>query len=47
MKYGSRKDAHAKTTAPNFCRAVKRAGADIIVTYAALEVGEPLKKQEV
>ena len=47
MKYGSRGDAHAKTTAPNFCRAVKRAGADLIATYAALEVAEPLKKQEV
>jgi delta-aminolevulinic acid dehydratase/porphobilinogen synthase len=47
MKYGPREDAHAKTTAPEFCRAAKRAGADFIATYAALEVGELLKKQEV
>jgi delta-aminolevulinic acid dehydratase/porphobilinogen synthase len=46
MKQGRREDAHAKTTAP-FCRAAKRAGADFIATYAALEVGELLKKQEV
>ena len=47
MKYGPREDAHAKTTAPEFCRAAKRAGADFIATYAALEVDELLKKQEV
>jgi delta-aminolevulinic acid dehydratase/porphobilinogen synthase len=47
MKYGPREDAHAKTTAPEFSRAAKRAGADFTATYAALEVGELLKKQEV
>ena len=47
MKFGPREDAHAKTTAPGFCRAAKRARADFIATYAALEVGELLKKQEV
>jgi delta-aminolevulinic acid dehydratase/porphobilinogen synthase len=47
MKYGPREDAHAKITAPEFCRAAKRAGADFIATYAALEVAELLKKQEV
>ena len=47
MKYGLREDAHAKTTAPEFSRAAKRAGADFTATYAALELGELLKKQEV
>jgi hypothetical protein len=46
MKYGRREDAHAKTTAP-FCRAAKRGGADFMATYAAQEVDEQLKKQEV
>jgi hypothetical protein len=47
MKYGPREDARAKITAPDFRRADKRAGADFIATYAALEVGELLKKQAV
>lgn len=32
MKYGPREDAHAKTTAPEFCRGAKRADADFIAT---------------
>ena len=47
LKYGPREDAHAKATAPEFCPAAKRAGADFIAIYAALAAGELLKKQEV
>jgi hypothetical protein len=47
MKYGPTEDANARTIARELCRAAIRVGADFIATYAAPEVGELLKKQEV
>jgi hypothetical protein len=44
MKFSPREDAHAKITAPEFCRAAKRLGSDLVASYGALEIDQPLKK---
>lgn len=47
LKHGARDPSQPSVGALEFCRAAKRAGADFIVTYAALEVAELLSREEV